>query len=178
MAKSRKQKEAQVASLKKKLEEQKAAVFAGYQGLTVPEFQELRARLREEGGQFNVVKNSLFALAAKEAGLEQEVPDLAEAGPMAMATCVEEETAAARVLYKFAKEHDALKIEAGLLENKALTKEEVEALAKLPSREELIAKTVGTIAAPLSSFVGVLAANLRNVVGVFAAIRDQKESAS
>lgn len=98
-----------------------------------------------------------------------------QSGPLAVAFGYEDEVAPAKLCWQFAKKNKALEITGGILEKDILTKEEIENLAKLPGKDELIAKVVGSIGAPISGFVNVLAGNLRGLVGVLGAIKDQKE---
>ncbi len=173
MAISRKKKEELVESLAEKLGKSKAAVFTDYKGLSVEEINEVRNNLREKGIEFKVVKNTLFGLAIKEAKLDIDAKEL-ENHPVAVAFGYDDEVAPAKVVYNFAKNHESLEIIGGILEGKNIDVPMVNSLAQVPSREELIAKMIGSINAPVSNFVGVMHANLRNVVGVLDAIREQK----
>ncbi|MBU1119473.1 50S ribosomal protein L10 [Patescibacteria group bacterium] len=173
MAKSRKQKEALVQELTDVLKESKAYVLSDYRGMTVSDVQDLRKRMKEKSGTFMVVKNSLFKIAAKNAGLDEEFyKNLV--GPVALTVSSEDEVASAKETFEFAKECKALEIKEGFLEGNVLKKEDVESLAKLPTKQELIAKVVGTINAPLSGLVTVLSGNSRKMVQVLKAIADQK----
>ena len=96
------------------------------------------------------------------------------AGNFGTAIAFDDEVAPARVMMTFAKQHEALRMIAGVLEGKLLDREAVLALAKLPSKQELIGKAVGSIAAPLTGFVNVLAGNLRGLVYTLNAIRESK----
>jgi large subunit ribosomal protein L10 len=92
-------------------------------------------------------------------------------GPMALAFSFEDEVAPARVIFQYAKEHQALEIVGALTgDGHLLSAAEVKALATLPSREQLIAQVVGTIAAPLTGFVGVMAGNVRSIINVLNAL--------
>lgn len=173
MPKTRKQKEEIVKKLADKINKSKSLVFSNYQGLTVNEIQELKSQGREQDVEFNVVKNSLFKIAQKNSDLKDvEVEDWT--GPKAVAFGYEDEVAPAKLLHTFAKEHKALELLSGILDNKLLSGEEVTALAKLPSKDELIAKTVGTIKAPITGFVNVLVGNMRGLINVLNAVKDTK----
>lgn len=177
MAKSKQQKKEIVAELTDKLNKAKSVVLTNYQGITVSEIQELRKQMSEQAVDYHVVKNTLLKVSWDQSELK-DVKLEKQDGPVAVALGYEDEVAPAKLVYEFAKTHKQLEMISGVLENKLLTKEEIEALAKLPSRDELIAKTVGSIKAPLTGFVNVLAGNLRGLVGALNAIKEQKESAA
>ena len=175
MPKSKQQKKRIVKKLAKELSDAKSVVMADYHGLSVMETEELRKQLREQGGVFRVVKNSLAKLAIEKSDLDVETPSYG--GPTAFAIGHTDEVAPAKVLHDFAKKHDALELKNGLLGNKPLALEEVQSLAKLPSKEEMLAKTVGTIKAPITGFVNVLGGNLRGLITVLSQVRDSKGDA-
>ncbi|MBU1167526.1 50S ribosomal protein L10 [Patescibacteria group bacterium] len=172
MPKSRKQKEEAVQRLVDKINSSKSLVLSNYQGMTVAEVQELKKRMIEQEGSFNVVKNALLKIALKES--EIEGADFTDyAGPIAV-TFAKDEVSGAKETHNFAKECKTIEIREGFLDGKVLSKEAVESLALLPSKEELIAMTVGTIKAPVTSFVNVLGANIRGLVVALKAISEQK----
>jgi len=175
MAITKKKKEELVDIFAERLEKSKAAVFTDYKGLTVEEINEVRSKLREQGIEFKVVKNTLFGLAVKKANLDIDPKELAN-HPVAVAFGYDDEVAPAKVVFNFAKDHESLEIIGGILEGKSIDASNVKSLAQMPSREELIAKMIGSMNAPVSNFVGVMHANLRNVVGVLNAIKEQKEA--
>lgn len=142
-----------------------SVVVVDYLGITVEEATNLRAELRKEGVQFAVVKNSILSRAAKEAGLEG-MDDIFK-GPSAVAFSNEDVVAPAKILADFAKKVEALEIKAGVVEGKVSSKEEIEALAKLPSREGL-----------LSMLLSVLQAPVRNTALAIKAVADQKDGAA
>ncbi len=172
MPKTRRQKDRIVEELVVDFSTAKSLVTAGYRGLTVKQLEELRTKLREQGAGFRVVKNSLAAIAAKKANLTVELPGVE--GQTAFAFGMGDEVAPAKVLYEFGRKNEALEIRAGVLDGQALSKADVLMLAKLPSRQEMLAKTVGTLQAPIAGFVNVLAGNLRGLVTVLSAVRDAK----
>lgn len=169
---TRSQKEAIVRKLAQSLKESKAVVFSDFKGFTVKDMTTLRRELREQGVDISVVKKTLISLALKDAKIEADVKKME--GQIAIAVSGGDEVAAAKILAKFAKANENLKIVGGILGTKELTAEEVNALAKLPSKEELLAKLVGTLNAPVSGFVNVLAGNLRGLVQVLKAVADSK----
>jgi large subunit ribosomal protein L10 len=153
---NRQLKEAKVAEIKEKLEKAQAVVLAKYQGLTVEEDTQLRKNLREAGVEYRVYKNTLVTLAAKELGLEGIVEYLE--GPVSIAFGYEDVTAPARILNDFAKDHKVLELKAGIIDGEIYDSDKIKQLATIPSKEVLIAKLLGSIKSPISSFARVLSA--------------------
>lgn len=172
MPKTRSEKEKTVTTLAEKLGKMRSVIFANYEGLTVAEIQDLRKELKKEGVDYSVVKKTLLKIALKEAG--KDIDPKTISGNFGTAISYEDEVAPARIMASFAKKHEALKMVAGILEDRLIPAEKVNALAKLPSKQELLAKLVGSINAPISGFVNVLAGNLRGLVNVLNAIKDNK----
>ena len=173
-------KQAVVAQLKEQLESAKGVVLTSYKGLTVAQDTELRRELREAGVSYHVVKNTMLRIAAKEAGIEGIEEHLE--GTTAFAFSTEDAVAPAKVICGFIKKNkledaEVLTVKVGMVEGKVIGVDEVKALATLPSREELIAKLLGSMNAPISNTVNVLQDVIRNAVYVLDAIRSQKESA-
>ncbi len=173
MAITREAKEQAVQQLTSDLGRIKLAVLTDYRGLTVSEINELRDALRAEGISYKVTKNTLLRLATKNNPTLANLDVTAFNGPMALALGFDDEVAPARVIFQYAKEHNALEIVGAITgEGQLLSAAEVKALATLPTREQLLAQVVGTIAAPLTSFVGVMAGNVRSIVNVLNAIKE------
>ena len=172
MAKTREKKEVMIASLEEKFAKAKAAVIVDYKGLKVKETEELRKALRQKGVEFNIAKNTLAKIALKKNGIEFDEGIFKK--PIAIAFTYADEVAPAKEIDLFAKKHEALEILGGILEKKMLDADAVRRLAALPSREELLAKMVGSIASPLSGMVNVLAGNLRGFVQVLNAYKEKK----
>lgn len=173
-------KQAVVAQFKEQLESAKGVVLTSYKGLTVAQDTELRRELREAGVSYHVVKNTMLRIAAKEAGIEGIEEHLE--GTTAFAFSTEDAVAPAKVICGFIKKNkledaEVLTVKVGMVEGKVIGVDEVKALAALPSREELIAKLLGSMNAPISNTVNVLQGVIRNAVYVLDAIRSQKESA-
>jgi len=168
-------KEALVAEFAEKLKEAKAAFLADYRGLDVEQANDLRNKLRDVGVEYRVVKNTLLRLAAKDTGAE--CLDAYLNGPTAIALVTEDPVAPAKALVEFAKKFEIFELKAGMLDGKLIDVNGIKALSDLPSREELLAKMLGSMSAPATNFVGVLAAVPRSFVQVLAAVRDQKEAA-
>lgn len=173
-------KQAIVAELKAQLESAKGVVLTSYKGLTVAQDTELRRELRAAGVSYHVVKNTMIRLAAKEAGIEGFDEHLE--GTTAFAFSTEDAVAPAKVICDFIKKgklDDAgiLTVKVGMVEGKVIDETGVKELASLPSREELIAKVLGSMNAPITNTVNVLQGVIRNAVYVLDAIRAQKETA-
>jgi large subunit ribosomal protein L10 len=167
-------KEALVSELTERMQTAKAVVFTDYRGLTVAQVQALRKELAKHNATIEVTKNTLLAIAAKQA--KREVPAGILEGPTATLFAFGDEVSPIKALVAFAKEQELPTVKAGFLGDGALTKAQVVALAALPGREVLLGQLVGTIAAPLSGFVNVLQGNIRGLVYALAAVRDQKQS--
>ena len=173
MALTRKQKEQIVKDLIDNLSQTKSVVFADFQGLKMPEIEELRGKCIEEGIGYSVAKKTLLNIALEKAGIK-DIDTKSIEGSLATVFGVEDEVAPAKILAEFAKDHEALEIKGGILEGKLVPVEEVIKLSKLPSKPELYAKIVGSINAPVSGFVNVLAGNLRGLVYALNAIKESK----
>lgn len=165
---TRAQKESLVKDLSEKIKTGKVMIFSDYSGTAVAKMKNLRDELRKTGSSYKITKKKLIKLAFKNAGIEVDVKSME--GQIGVAIGQADEVSAAKVLANFSKENENFKILQGVLENRVISGEEVIALSKLPSREELLSKLVGSINAPVSGFVNVLAGNLRNLVGVLKAI--------
>lgn len=175
MAISREAKESAVAQLSNDLGRIKLAVMTDYRGLTVTEVEELRGILREQGMTYRVTKNTLLRIAAKNNKALADVEPTAFTGPMALAMGFDDEVAPARIIFQYAKQHDALEIVGAITgDGQVLDAAQVKALANLPSREQLIAQVVGTIAAPLTGFVGVMAGNVRSIINLLNALQEAR----
>ena len=157
------------------LNEAKSVILSDFIGLNVEEISDLRAKCRVAGVRYKVIKNTLAKRAIQETGMQ----DLDEflAGPNAWATHDTDQVIAAKVLSDFAKENKKLEIRAGYMEGRKISTEEITALAKLPSREVLLAQVASVLASPLSGFAGVCAALLRGVPTVVDAYRKQRADA-
>ena len=141
--------------------------LTNYERITVDETAELRASLAEHDAEFHVVKNSILGVAAES----KEMPDLSEylSGPTAIVVGGNNPSGVAKVIGEFFKKKEKVDIKVGVLNDKTLTKEEVEALAKLPGLEVLRAQLLGLLTQPGTSLVRVLNAVPQNVVNVLQA---------
>lgn len=167
------QKVENVAHLTEQMQKAKAVVFTDYRGLSVAQLDALRTELDKHDATLEITKNSLMNIAAKQA--DKEVAADVLEGPTATLFAFGDEVAPLKALVDFAKEAELPTVKAGFLGSMTLSAAQVSSLAALPSRDVLIAKTVGTIKAPLSGLVNVLQGNARGLVYALAAIRDQKQ---
>ena len=167
-------KAAVVEEMKEKLQSAQGAVFVGFSGLSVADVTKLRRKFREGGVEYKVVKNTLTRIAADELGFNDL--DAVLEGPTAIAYSAEDTVAPAKILKDFIKETktEALTVKAGIADGQVIDAAAVEALASVPSREELLAKLVGSMQAPISGLVNVLQGNIRNMVYVLDAVRAKK----
>ena len=156
------QKKQVVAELVEKLKSAQAGVLVDYRGLTVEEDTNLRRKLREAGVEYKVVKNTLTRFAANEIGLTGMDEQLN--GPTALAISAEDPVAPAKVISEFAKSNECLKIKAGFLDGNVISLDEINTLAKTPSRDTLIAQIMGSLNAPVSNLVRTLQALVDNGV--------------
>lgn len=159
-SKNRKIKEAKVQEIKEKMEKAQGMIIASYQGLTVEEDTELRKRLRAEGIEYKVYKNSLTLLAAKELGYEGLEGTLV--GPVSIAFSYNDPTAPARILSVFAKDHSKLSLKGAIIQGEIYDEAKVKVLASIPPKEVLIAKLLGSLKSPVSNFVYLLNAIKEN----------------
>jgi large subunit ribosomal protein L10 len=167
-----KRKAAVVAEITTKLRDADAAVLTEYRGLTVSELAELRAALRPTQTEYKVFKNTLARRAADEVGLAELVPTLE--GPVAIAFVRGDAVGAAKALRDFSKGHPSLVLKGGLLGARHLSISEVDALADVAPREELLARLAGGFQAPLTKAAGLFQAFTRNFAYGLAAYIDQR----
>jgi large subunit ribosomal protein L10 len=164
-----------VEDLKGKFASTQVVIVTDYKGLNVAQMTELRRKLSEANVEYQVVKNTLLTRASKDTDAEL-LADVFK-GPSAIALSFDDPVAPAKVLTQFAKENDKLEIKAGVMSGKLMDLDEIIALSKLPSREELLAKVLSVMNAVPTGFVQALADVPRRMVNVLNAIKEQKEAA-
>ena len=170
---SKEQKKQIIAETAELIKESKTTALFNYKGIPVSEMADLRNKLRENQAELKILKKSLASLAFKEAGLEVNVRDFE--GQVGIAVKGEDEISVPKALVEFSKERKELeRVLGGTLEGILISKDKVLDLAKLPSKEEMLAKTVGTMKAPINGFVNALSGNLRKLVGVISSIKESK----
>ena len=160
-----------VSRIKEDLKASDAIWIVDNRGLTVKQAEDLRARIRALGASYKVYKNSLTEFALDDL----DYPNIGGVleGPSAFVFVSGDPVASAKVLKGFAKENEKLKIKGGFLNKEIVTAEQIRAIADLPSREELIAKLIGTIRSPLSGVVQVLNGPASKLVRVLGAISEK-----
>ncbi|MBI4039956.1 50S ribosomal protein L10 [Candidatus Daviesbacteria bacterium] len=163
MAKTRVQKEETVQSLTQKLEGAKSLVFADYRGLTTAQLSDTRKKLKEQSATLSVTKNTLLKRALENAQLKVVDQSVFE-GPVATLFTTDDEISPIKTVVKALKDAGVGSIKAGFLGNEYLDQHKVISLSILPSKDELRAKTVGVLVAPLQGMVSVLNGNLKNLV--------------
>lgn len=145
-----------VAEITEKLQKSTAAVVVDYRGLKVDEVTELRRKFREAGVEYKVYKNTLVRRAAENAGMGELVKELV--GPNAIAISYEDPVIPAKIASDFAKTHKNLELKVGIVEGAFYNEGKLMELANVPSREELIAKLLGSLKAPISNFAYLIKA--------------------
>jgi large subunit ribosomal protein L10 len=168
----RAEKVAVVDEVRQHLDDADAVILTEYRGLTVKDLAGLRRSLRTNGGEYKIFKNTLVRLAAKQSGLE-ELDDLLT-GPTAIAFVSGDAAAVAKSLRDYSRTNPLLVIKGGVLGDKVIGPTETAALADLPSREQLLARLAGLMAAPLQQFASLMQALPRNLAYGLVALRDQR----
>jgi large subunit ribosomal protein L10 len=164
-----------LAEIKDRMERASIAISADYRGLSVAQITELRRALRPANVEVKVVKNTLATMAAEQAGR----PEMAQilSGPTALAIGYGDPVAPVKALTEHLRARRlTLTIHGGWLEGKVLSQREVESLATMPSREQMIADVVGKLQSPLYNLAGLLQASMRNFAGLIEARANQLES--
>jgi large subunit ribosomal protein L10 len=172
----RPEKKSMSVELKTKVSGSGYVILTDHTGLTVAKTAELRKRLKGANAKVQVVKNRVFKHVLEEAGVNGLDPALKGASAMVFGSG--DVVAAAKVLKDFFKENEKPVVKMGTLQGQLLSRADVDSLAALPSREVMLGKLVGTIAAPLSQLVGVLNQKVSTVVYVLSAVKDKKEKAA
>ncbi len=171
MAISKNRKQEVIAQYAEWLARSRAIVVAEYTGLTMKEMDELRAKIRETGGEFHVVKNTLVTRALEEAKIEWK--DEHFSGSSAIGFAFKDAPALAKAMTDYAKGSNLLKIKGGYLDNRAMSAEDVKALADMPPLPVMRATLLGTILAPASQLARLLAEPGRQVAAVIKAYTDK-----
>lgn len=162
-----------VAEIKDAIENSKSISIVEYRGLNVTQVSELRKKYREAGVNYKVYKNTMVNLALKELGYEDYEQYLT--GPNGFVFSNEDMVQGPKISVDFAKENEKFVIKAGIIDGEVIDAEGVKALAKLPTREVLIAQVLGGLNAPISGFANVLQGTIRSVVYALNAVKEKKE---
>lgn len=168
-------KKAIVAEVNQAASDALSAVIADYRGLTVAELTELREQARKQGVYLRVVRNTLARRAVQ--GTEFECLTDSLIGPTIVALSVEDPGAAARLIKDFAKDHDSLEVKALAVGGVAYGADEIDRLAKLPTREQALGMVASVLQAPVTKLAIALNDVPTKLVRVIAAVKDQKEAA-
>ncbi|MCC6485461.1 MAG: 50S ribosomal protein L10 [Armatimonadetes bacterium] len=166
-------KEQAVAELTALVQESSSVVLADYRGLTMKDFNELRARLRPEQVEFHVVKNTLLRRASSGTALSE----LAEAleGPTAIAVSLGDSVAGPRLLNQYIRDsRSPMTIKSGVVDGTAYDGGAIEQIAKLPPRDQMIAQVLGGLQAPIANLAGTLQTMLGSLVWTLTGIAEQK----
>jgi large subunit ribosomal protein L10 len=176
LAISKEKKQEIIAGYVDKMSSSQAIILTDYRGLTVARLTDLRQRLREDSGVFQIVKNTLFKLALDRA--EIPIPEEMFDGTVAAAYCLAEVPSVAKTLTGFAKETDFLKVRGAILGDSILDAAAVQDLADLPPREILLAQLLGAVQGPMSSMASTINAPMRELVQVLQARAEQGQEAA
>jgi large subunit ribosomal protein L10 len=165
------QKAKSIDELTDQLTRAKLVIITDYRGLKVSDLQTLRGNLRTSGGEFHIAKNTLTKIAAGHAGVEGLDPHLE--GPSAIAFGFEDAVQTAKTVSDFVRTSRVLVIKGGVMDNRPISAADVEAIATLPSKEELQAKLLGMLVSPLSRTLGVLTGPSRSMAYLLNARAEQ-----
>ncbi|MCC6790381.1 MAG: 50S ribosomal protein L10 [Thermomicrobiales bacterium] len=165
------QKAVAIDQLTDSLQRATLAVLTDYRGLKVGDLQTLRSTLRPFGAEFHIAKNTLTRIAAERVGIEGLTPVLE--GPLALVLAYDDVVGASKAITDFARTSRILTVKAGVLNHKVIGAADVEALATMPSREELLGKVLGLMVSPLARTVGVLSGPSRSLAYLLQARADQ-----
>jgi len=175
MAKTKEQKKVIIEDLTDKINRQKSAALIDFSGIDSVNLFALRDELKKEDCQLQVIKKTLVQKVLEKLG-EKDLADKIKSikGQMALVFGFSDEVAPAKVCYQFSKKQEKLQLIAGILGKEFLDKEKIMALAELPSKQELLARLVGSLKAPISNFVYVLNGNIKGLVCALNAIKENK----
>lgn len=160
-----------VSELTEKIKNATSGVIVNYQGIKVEQDTKMRKELREAGVDYFVIKNTLLRFAVKECGYDEFIPNLEHMTALALSS---DPVAPAKIISGYAEKIESFTIKAGFVEGKVIDDKGVDQLAKLPSKEVLIAKMLGSMNAPITGLVTVLNGNIRGLACVLQAIADKK----
>jgi len=150
-----------------------SVVLVEYKGLSVKDLEGLRTNLKGADTRLTVVKNTLLKIAAKDTEIEQLSDQLT--GPTAIAICQSDATAAAKVFVDSAKDLPSLVIKGGIIEGNVVSLDEITAISKLPSRQEMMAQLLGALTSPMSNLLGALSQMQTKLLYALEAVKDTKE---
>lgn len=174
MAKTREQKEQEIEEYKDMLDDTPVAVLAEFEGLSVEEMQDVRAKAREQGISVKVVKNTLLNIAAEDMGYEDL--ELLKIGKMlALVTGGDDVVQAPKLVDQFRDETEKMEVYAGIYEEGVVGSDVINNLASIPGKQELLGNLVGSLSSPTQGLVSVLHGTIRDFANVVQAIKEKKE---
>jgi large subunit ribosomal protein L10 len=165
------QKQQLIEELADKLKRQKGLVFTDFRGLKVGEIENLRKELKEAEIEYKVAKKTLIKLALEKAKKKIDISQFKDS--VALAFGFQDSIMPAKIINNFSKKYKNLKILGGLVDDKFLTIDEVKELAKIPSRDELLAKFVGSLKSPIKGFVNVLEGNIFTFINLLKQVSNE-----
>ena len=178
MALTKVQKQAQITELRADLKKAKSLVWLKYRGLTVLDVSNLRRRVRAKNAKMKVAKKTLLRIAAKEEGMTEITDQVMGTEPLAFIFSFEDEVSGAKVAFEFSRENDKVKLTGGLLDGKILSEAEAQELARMLSKEELLAKFAGMLQSPLRNFASICSTPLRSFAIALKEVAAKKSSSA
>ncbi len=170
-------KEALILDLRERISRAPVLYLTDFTGLDVKAMTELRRSLKKSGAEYFVMKNRLAKRVFQES---EDLPDISDSliGPTGFVLGYEDVARAAKAVSDFAKTHDKKPVfKLGIMDGKVLQPEQVERIAKLPAREQLLAELAGALGAPMAAFASVLEAKVQEMAGLLDALREEREKA-
>jgi large subunit ribosomal protein L10 len=161
-----------VSGLKEMLDGASTVILTDHSGMSVKQFNTLRSRLREADAQFHVVKNTLVKLAAEGTPVQELVPDLE--GPTSMAVTKGDPVSVAKTIAQFSKESKLLHLKGGMVEGRMVSPADIQMLATIPPRQQLLAMVVGGLQSPIAGLVGTCQSTLASLVMTLKAVAEKQ----
>ncbi len=162
-----------VKELVEKLSKAKGIYLADFTGLTVQEAVEFRRKLKENGIEYRVAKNTLIKIAAEEAKIEGLSEYLV--GPTGIALSYDDPASPAKIFYEFAKENEKMNVKVCWMEGELFGAEKFVEIAKLPPRNELLSRLIGDLQSPMRTLAATLQASMSKLVGTLNSLKDTKQ---
>jgi large subunit ribosomal protein L10 len=169
------EKEQAVAVLEERFKKSKSLVFASFQGLSSAQIVEMRREFKQSKLEYYVVKNTLANIAAERAGIKNAEPFFK--GQTGVCIAYDDPATAFKLAYQISKKFEKYKIKGGVFEGEVVQPTEVESLATLPTRPELLSRLAGALQGPIQQLASVLNAIIQELPGVLDAVRKKKEEA-
>tara|TARA_Y100000310_G_scaffold340697_1_gene437397 strand:+ start:566 stop:1087 length:522 start_codon:yes stop_codon:yes gene_type:complete len=172
MPKTKTQKQNILSEIVDNLKKQQSVLFIDYKGIGVKDLSQLRKQLKEVGARLEVAKKTLLSRALAEQGIVADLKNME--GQVAVVYSFQDPIAGVKTAHAFARKNEHIKLLLGYMDNQLLTQAQVMELAQLPSREQLLAQFVGTLAAPMQGLVRVMEGNLKGLIIALSAIQEKK----